>query len=487
MAMLTPLLLVLALSGDVAPSPEAAALRPLYLEMEYDSVLAFHDDPAGLPVDARLLRLRSLARAGRADRALGHAESLLREHPDAPPVFLTASIVRLGMADLEGARAALDRALAAPEVEAEAWLQEALTRLMERDPDGAVASYREALRRDPTLGGTALALAIATDVGRAARDGGVIAEAAARRADALEAQSRDPGPAGRTAAMYRATAGSPLVEVADAPETVEVPIVACYDGSPYWCIELRAGGEVYRALLDTGNTPGLTVHDPALLAALDVVRGRDLAVRTGSEDTLMISHELLAPRLEFDGFALENVPGVSFPKPREPYFDANLNPGFMAGRVVTIDVPGRRVLLRTPERFQRDLAAVDGPIARLPLLHSDYFYVPATAAGAPALALVETGAEDLGVAAGWAERAGVEVMDTTITWRGKPYPLRKATVAVELGGITVGPRRASVGEVRGYPPSGTRWDLMLGPGVFRDLVLSFDPVERTLVVHEPSG
>jgi hypothetical protein len=138
-------------------------------------------------------------------------------------------------------------------------------------------------------------------------------------------------------------------------------------------------------LLDTGNEPGWTIHAPELLHLLPHHEGGRSSVSTGSVDTAMVARRLITERVELPGATLYALHGHFFPRPREPYFDANLNPFVIQDRVVTLDYVRGEVLIRTKERFDRDLAEVDpGSVARVPLYGCDWGSSPSPSMALPA-------------------------------------------------------------------------------------------------------
>jgi len=381
---------------------------------------------------------------------------------------VAAAVVALAAGDFAGARAQLDAARAVGSLDAHGWLVEAVTRLYEGRAGAAAAAYRRALAARPSLAGTRYAVLVGQAIFRATGDAAALAAFP-----------------GADAAFYAAAGAAPLFMTRVAADSVALPLTACWPGSPYRCIDLVVGGRVYRVLLDTGNSPGWTVHDSTLAAVLTVVDGGAQRAWTGSAGAVR-SHRFLMEKVDFGGFSLRHVPGVFFAKPTLPYFDANLNPFEVRDRVVTLDYGRGLFIVRSKARFDRWLRAQPRAAwTRVPVAGYEWPFVPATVDGRPATALIETGAEALALSRAYAERTGIPLTAVTQLFRGREFRLHRAGLRAAIGTLSLPGDSAQVPASQVVDPlTGFAWDLMVGPGVLDPgFALSFDPFDRVAVLE----
>ena len=478
---------VLALAA-VLPIQAQTDLTEHYERRELQAVLAALPDSVfdGRPLDQQLIHLAAEARGGRGYHALEQLEPILARHPDHPAVLATAAVVHHAVGRLDEAEAHARAALEADPSQVEAWRALTVLRLHRHDPEGALVAYRAARRADPGRVGGFWDALFGQSIAEALGDGAV-------RADALEARARIHDAAGNTeaaaevrarASLYRLVAGLPFFTGETPSETVVLPFDRCFDGTPYRCVDLHAGGVAYRVLIDSGNEYGFGVHSAALRDAIATYTGGATSVTAGSVDTAMAASDLFADSIVLGGFVLRNVPAVASPKVREPYWDANLNPFFVRGRVVTLDYVTGRVIVRTKEQFDRDIGSPD-PVARVPMYDPDRPYVMAEVNGHRATAMIETGAEILSLTAEFAEQAGLPLRSGTRRWRDRVLDVRRTDVDVRIGGLPF--FRDSVEAWPGRVAdlcTGLLYDVVIGPGSLEDrFSLSYDPFDRVVVLE----
>jgi hypothetical protein len=154
-------------------------------------------------------------------------------------------------------------------------------------------------------------------------------------------------------------------------------------------------------------------------------------------------------------------------------------------RVVTIDYARGVLVIRTRSRADAAFAASPADrIARLPAGGFEWFYAPVVVNGRPATAMIETGGEELHLATQWAARNDVALGDTTITYRGRDYPLKMAHLRAAFGPLVLPSRSALAGPAGARDPvTGMGYDLMVGPAALERFALSFDPASRQVVLQ----
>lgn len=477
-------------SDEAIPCSQAEIerFRDLYRRGFYGRIVEFcrQADAGALDREPELVLLRSLARSGGGFEAVERAEALLESYGDDPAVRATAATVYLSVGRIEDAVAEVEAALAVDSTESEAWLARAMLDLTRHDGASALVALGEASRADPRLRGAYTTHLHAIRAAQAVRDPQAVVRVLDERARHLEDRGLSADDARDHAAVLRAGAGSTLFAITTEQDLVSLPFERCWPGSPYRCVSLLAGEDQYRVLLDTGNRPGWTVHAPELLETLSQHLGAPSTISTGSVDTLMASRRLMTERIALGGAVIESLPGYFFPKPREPYFDANLNPFFLQDRVVTMDHVHGRVLLRTKDRFDRDMAAADpSAVARVPIYGTDWGFIPIQVNNRPAWAMVETGAEIFQLSREFAERADIELAEATMIFRGREIQHHTAGVEVLVGGLPFFTDTVNVWPADLQEPSlAMPYEAMIGPGALEGrFALSYDPFDRMVVIE----
>jgi hypothetical protein len=487
-------MVVLAVVAGLALSPRVggaqAALVDLYEERRLGDVLAALPDSTfeELGLEEQLLHLAAEARGGRGYHAAGQLERLLATHPEHPAVLATAAVVYHAAGDLDRATRAVRAALAADSSQVEAWRADAMLRLHRHDAEGALASWRAARRADPDRIGSFWDVVFGQSIAEALGEAAVRADALEARAwarrDGSEEQAAEATRERERAALYRAIAGLPLFTGESDADRVVLPFDVCFEGTPYRCVDIEAGGRHYRTLIDSGNEYGFGVHSVALRDALLTRTGGETSVTTGSVDTALVASDFFADRVRLGGFTLRHVPAVASGKVREPYWDANLNPFFIRDHVVTLDYVTGRMILRTKARFDRDLATA-GRVARVPLYDPDRPYIMAEVDGHRATAVIETGAEVLSLTAEFAEHVGLPLRPGTRRWRDRVLDVQRTDIDVSVGGVPF-----FSDSVEAWPGrvadlcTGLVYDVVIGPGSLEgSWSLSYDPIDRVVVLE----
>lgn len=465
-------------------SPDLVAL---YEEREIRAVLTALPDSMfpDLALEDQLLHLLTDARRGAGQHAAEQLAPVLAARPDDPAVLATAAVVHHAAGDLETAARLARSALDADPGQVEAWRADAMLRLHHHDGDGALASYRESRRAAPERTGSVWDLILGVSIAEQLADGGIRADVHEARARALEAAGATDEAMGerKRAALYRTVAGLPFFTATTRSEMVVLPFGLCSPGSPYRCVQLRAEDAEYQVLLDSGNEYGFGVHSPALRVALASHTGGGTTVTTGSVDTAFAATDLFADSLLLGDLVLHHVPGLA--SLREPArYDANLNPFFIRGRVLTLDYVTNRLIVRTKARFDRDMESATA-VARVPVYDLDRPYVRAMVNGRPATAVLETGAETLSLTSQFAGREALPLREGTRKWGSRMLDVRRTDVDVEIGGMPFFSDSVEVWPGRVFEGcTGLVYDVVIGPGSLDGrFSLSYDPFDRVVVVE----
>ncbi|MFO7655300.1 MAG: hypothetical protein R6X25_15985 [Candidatus Krumholzibacteriia bacterium] len=487
-------------AASAAPAANGAAvadLETMYWQGRFEAAATcVADDGATLERSARLLWVDAVARGGAPFRAwrllapelasAGGDSGAMR--PDAD-LLATAAAVHLALGrphrSAEFVAALLDRHPEHPR----GCVAAACLALFQRDCAAAAAHVKN-LQANELAKDTPLAGQLERETARACGDSETLG-AAWERAEIKATARGDSVGADRwraNRAMLAALGAGPLYRLDAADDLVEVPLHDRTPGVPYKCFTLELAGESFDVLLDTGNAVGWTIHEPRLLELLSCTRGRSTQILTGSVAEELPSHELATPYLPLGpGAAVHDLVGYFFAKPHPDYHDANLNPYLLRGRVVTLDFVRDRLILRSPERFARDLAAVSpAHLARVPVGGHEWPFVPVTVNGVTdALAMIETGAEDLSLRLEFARQAGISLTPAVMTWRDESLDYHTAPITLQFGPLALHRAAAPVWPVRFHANlSGLADHVMLGPAALEDrFVLSFDAEVREAVIE----
>ncbi|GAB4180507.1 MAG: hypothetical protein Kow00108_16920 [Calditrichia bacterium] len=271
---------------------------------------------------------------------------------------------------------------------------------------------------------------------------------------------------------------------------IEVPMIDFAPGVFYKCLVLRMNGKEYKILLDTGNAVGWTIHDSNLLELLNTQIGTKSEIATGSVEKTLKSAEIITPSLKFDQFSVRNLSGYYFRKPRENYFDANLNPIFIRDYVVTMDFIHNKFILRTKQQFEKDLEKDKEYICtKLPFYGYEWPFIPVQINGyANALAMIETGAEDVILRKEFAEWIHLPLLSRIKKWGEKEYLYNETKHStIRFGIFQLTREKMEVWPKRFYDHvTGLYYHVMIGPIALEGkYIVSFDPFDNVIIFQKP--
>jgi len=176
------------------------------------------------------------------------------------------------------------------------------------------------------------------------------------------------------------------------------------------------------------------------------------------------------------------------------YFDGDIDesdgcvsPFAFQGAALTVDPEAKRVWLRDRDGLAEYMRGLDPErIAVVPYVRRcGWIFVPARVNGHEVLMMVESGSRDVNVNTLAARRLGIDSRDDTVEWRGRDFPVKRADLTVEIGGLTYHCPDALVDDfVLGNNRTGTACAGDLGPDFLRHYRFTVDPFEGRLVLEE---
>lgn len=251
-------------------------------------------------------------------------------------------------------------------------------------------------------------------------------------------------------------------------------------------IRYRSGEKYFSILLDTGNTTGWLVHSRNLRGLLKPSRGGRTVTQIGSESGKLNGFNIYCKTLAFDTFMIRNLFGIYVPKPNPEFFDANLNPIFIKNRVITFDFINNTFILRTKEKFKKDiLNESEREVMLIPWFGHKYPLVPVLFNKSKELAVIETGAEDIAIRLDKAKELNLPMIERSkYLSNGKIFKYFLTFAEVQLGkymfvrnNAEVWPIKKFLNRVSGFSPH-----VIFGPMVFeKKFIVSFIPFENIIV------
>ena len=273
---------------------------------------------------------------------------------------------------------------------------------------------------------------------------------------------------------------------------VALPFVELTNKDSYATISLEIKDKRYKVLLDTGNRVGWTIHSRELEKRLKHRPGGTVLIQIGAEEGMLHGHLLLTKRVDFRNLVLQHMPGMYVPKPHPDFPEANLNPLFIRDRVVTLDFRNKELILRTKERLHEDIMQVSSQskkIVTLPWYGYEQAFIPVVVNNThKALAMVETGAEDITVNLDFAQWHRL-VLEPAIKYLPtcKEFPFHKTPFQMSIGHFRMQRWKADVWSLERLadPITGFMPDILLGPDLFKErFVLTFDPYQKLILITD---
>jgi hypothetical protein len=482
---LAPLVLCLCVGSGVCA--DLSRLDSLYFEAEFALIVSELGELPwdGLTADQQMLLLECQARTGNGYTALRKLEEIRIGHRNSAAWDGTAAAVALSIGRFRLADSLADCALIRDPGNLRARLTKAMLLLYSRRSSLARDLILEILKIDKAFTERFLVYEIAHEVLSAAGDWGALSELCGLLARRYAHDGNLPaaGNALRDSAMYAGMTGNVFYVAEASEDLIELPLVDLPTRSWRKCVLLNMEGESYRVLIDTGNEAGWTVCHTDLRKCLVSRRGANIPLSSGAILRNLTGYRIVTDSLNLGSAVIRNAHGISFQKPDGEFYDANLNPFFIRNRVVTIDYVGSRLIFRTKDRFESDIAADSSEVTRVPCYGYRSPLVPVTMNDSlSAIALIETGADDISIHADFTAHLGVslQVAGSSDSPQSAPLPF-----SMDVGGAVFERAGAQIRPARFRDEiTGLSYDVMIGSGAFdRKYIVSFDPFDRTMILQ----
>ena len=296
----------------------------------------------------------------------------------------------------------------------------------------------------------------------------------------------------KNARLYRKKSQKGVFQSKTATNRVVLPFVELANRAGFAAVSLEIKDEQYKVLLDTGNRVGWTIHSREMEKRLKHKPGGTVLTQIGVQEGKLHGHHLFTKQIKFRDLMLRQLPGLYVPKPRLDYPEANLNPLYIKDRIVTLDFINKEMILRSKERFHDDFAQVSAPTDKavtLPWYGYEQAFIPVLVNNElTALAMIETGAEDITVNLDFARRHRLSLEpEVKYLPTGKEFLYHKAPIRIQIGPFKSQRRAADVWLLDSLadPITGIMPDILLGPDFFKDrFVLTFDPYQKSILLTE---
>ncbi len=439
------------------------------------------------------LYVECLARSARRNEAARLFQETMINHAHSCQTYLTAGIVHTACGQFVKAKELLDQALVLNPECPDAWMATMMLELYLKNYEEARNIYEKAKKRESELAESYLSHLLGIEVYSALGDIAKIAELFNFQANKFKKiDKKQYRSLHKNFQLFRKESKHEAFHVLTATDRVSLPFIELMKTESYAVIPLYIKKRLYRVLLDTGNRAGWTVHSRELKKRLKQNKGATVLTQIGAEEEMLHGHLLLTERVEFRDFSLNHLPGMYVPKPHPDYPEANLNPLFVKDRVVSLDFRNKELILRTKERFQDDLALASAQpekAAKLPWYGYEQAFIPIMVDEKyEALAMIETGAEDITVNLDFARRHGLDLKPATkYLSTGREFPYHKTSCRISMGEFRLQRTAADVWlfDKLADPITGLMPDVLLGPEFFEGrFVLTFDPYEKKILISD---
>ncbi len=484
--------------------PPAMDLETRYFQADFPGLVEVLEkkEENTLSLPETLLLIESWARTARGSRGLDKLNTLLAQPAPGSAIFTTAGIVYTSLGQFEKARAYFERSLTIEPGNPRAILGYVLLHLYAQEFAQAETGLDTFIRKNPQLSDSNLLLFTSLEVYKASRNSQKLGEVYDRLAKKYKKQDKSYYQnAKETARIFKKAKGQPLFNVTTASERVVLdfggpvsPLSAGRDkaGTIKKTIILEIDNKRFRVILDTGNATGWFIYNRELRERLNIRRGGKSQTRIGLAAGRLGGYHILCKKVDFGPFQLHNLAGQYVPKPYPDFYDANINPLFIRNRVVTMDYINQQLILRTTQRFAKDIEGqgASAPLVRLPLAGYERAFIPTFIGHTRALAMIETGAEDIALKLDFARSLGLPLQPhQRYLVDGQVYQYYTTPVNITAGRLVFTRKAVEVWPFeRLYNPiSGFSASVVIGPAALEGKIsLSFDPFSKSAILSRQS-
>lgn len=474
-------------------SAEGLTSKPVqyFLESNFSKAIGYFEKITDLDTADQLFFIECLARGSKEMEALKKLEPLLKNPSlkENPLLFATAGAVYMALGDMDKAREFTSKALALEPKLKRALVTRVMVLLYSREFAKAEQTYESLAAMDETWKNSDLLFNLGLEVynatGNSKKLAGLYKIFAKLKKKTNRKIYNSLKPNGK---MYKKVKGRQLFSLKAGPGTVSIPFESSSDDIRFNMIPIQLKKRRFYVLLDTGNSTGWMLHSLEMQKYLRPREGGRTITRIGTESNMWGGQRQYYKSIQFDGFALKDVHGVFMPKPHWKFPDGNLNPCFIRDRVVTMDFVGNKLILRSKREFETYLNSQGRKISKLRWYGYKRPYVPVTVMGKKALALIETGAEDISFRRDFVSQFNIRMQPKTkYLANGKKFTYHLAEISLNAGSFNMHRKRAEVWSFdRFYHPlTGMTPDVILGPKTFKgQFIISFDPFDNQIILEK---
>jgi tetratricopeptide (TPR) repeat protein len=470
-------------------------LDELYKKGQFSRIAAILESSGveSLSSQDKMLFIECLTRSAQRNKAERLFHKTMAGRTPTGQIHTTAGIVCTAWGQFSKAKEILDKALALDPECPRTWMAVMMNELYLQNDHEARDIYEKIEKRTPEWKENYLFHLLGIEVYSSLGNMAKMAELYARQSvkfkktDKKQFQNFQ-----KNARLYRKGSKQRTFQIQTTTDRVAVPFVRLTEKDSFAVILLTINDKPYRVLLDTGNRAGWTIHSLELRNHLKNQTGATVLTQIGGEEGLHHGHLLLTKQLAFKDFTLDHLSGMYVPKPQPGYPEANLNPLFIKNRMVSLDFRNKELILRTKERFQKDLVLVSSQpekAVKLPWYGYEQALFPVKINAAhEALAMIETGAEDVTINLDFALRQGLD-LKPAIKYlpSGKEFPYHKTSCLISIGRFKLQRQAADVWffDKLVDPITGLMPDVLLGPEFFEGRhVLTFDPFQKKILISD---
>jgi len=470
---------------------EAPAFQRLYLEANFSLISdeLGKKDYSGLALSEKLLLLECLARTAQAALAdEDRMNRLLAAFPRSPEVQTTAGILFFSLGRIQDAKDRIEQALQLSHDFPPALLAKVPLLLYLRNFENAENCYQRMLTLCPEWKKSYFMYLLGLEVYSCSQNMQALTRLYKINADRNKKNNRDRSDSMKANSnLYKKVGKKQLFQAETSSDKIVFPLRKNSQDKRSNILFITIKEKTYKMLLDTGNMAGWIVHNRDLRDDLKVKNGGSILTEIGTESGVVDSYRIYAKSLKLENLQINDLVGLYIPKPRPDFCDANLNPVFIRDRVVTIDFISKQLLLRTKEKFDQDLDSVSPQrYTKLPWYGYKSGYIPVQVNTRDGLAMIETGAQDIGIKLDFARKLGLSLLPRTkYLSDGKVYTYFKTGMRMAAGPFSF---ERNVAEVwpfdRFYDHlTGLTADVYIGPLALADrFSITFDPFDNIIIL-----
>lgn len=485
-ALIILILLSPIIKGDSKESPES--IKDIYLNGRFGNIVEKYkeQDIDKKRPDLQLLYLESLIRTGEDQRAERLFEKIKKAPGNKSSISVLEGMIHLSKGDLISTASSI-KSILKGKLNSTSLIQlRFFIELYNRNFNAADSLLSTLLNHTSGFGKSNLFFLLASEFYRAAMDFKKLSSLYRQKMKGIKKRDNRNYYANLKLnhKLYKNKSGI-YFRIDSEQERVEIPFESGKKGA-LKSIVLKRGNKKFSILLDTGNTSGWLVHSRDLREELKSLKGGRTVMQVGTESGKLDGFNIFCRALDFEKFKISGLYGNYIPKPRQDFFDANLNPAMIRNRIVSMDFINNRLILRTRERFFADIENSERmEVMKIPWFGHKYPMVPVICNTKNSLAIIETGAENISIRSDFASRLGIPLTERSkYLSNGKVFKYFLGSINVQLGKYLFVRDKAEVWPLKRFRNrlTGFAPHVIIGPRALEGkFVLSFVPGENIMV------